>query len=117
MKKILNLQAMRAGRAEKLPIIVDQNGNEHVVGGVKVADYMTMIALQEEFKNIQTTDNVSQENQQGIIAAVKKLILAVVPGFPVEDLYIDELFAVANSIQEGVSGNQSDSTGDSPKEP
>lgn len=115
MRKILNLQQIRAERNSQKPVIVDQNGVEHVITGVQVKDYLALVGLQESFSNLQTTDGQAP-NQTAIIDAVSSLIATVIPSFPVEGLYLEELFEIANMIQESVSGdNKGDAPGGQPQ--
>lgn len=104
MRKILNLQQIRSERNSQKPVIVDQNGNEHVVSGVRVKDYLALVELQESFAGLQAADGQTPD-QTKIISAVSSLITTVIPGFPVEGLYLDELFEIANMIQESVGGD------------
>lgn len=105
MRKILNLQQIRAERNINKPVIVDQDGVEHVITGVRVKDYLALVDLQESFSKLQTTDGEAPD-QTNIIDAVSTLITTVIPNFPVSGLYLDELFEIANMIQESVGGDK-----------
>lgn len=105
MRKILNLQQLRATRNSLKPVIVDQNGVEHIVTGVRVKDYLALVDLQESFAKLQIADGEAPD-QTGIIDAVSTLITTVLPSFPVDGLYLEELFEIANMIQESVGGDK-----------
>ena len=107
---VLNLKQARAERSITQKVIVDFNGTEHVVQPPSVDGILALMEIEAEFtamKAAEADEGASKaELQQQQIEVIKRLgdlITAILPGFPVGGLRLDELMQIAQAMQESVA--------------
>lgn len=95
---VLNLQRARAERSASAPVIVDQNGQEHPVGGVPLDLFLEIIELQQDFANRETA-GFDLASVLTMASRCRAAILAAMPGFPVDGLTFEELMEIIGAMQ------------------
>lgn len=107
-RSILNLREMRAKKEVEQPVITDQNGKDHPIGGLTLGSYLDILALEDAFTVLQSKEDSEgseggSKDQIALIERMKEFILSVLPEFPVNGLFLDELFLVIQAIQSEIS--------------
>ena len=106
-RSILNLKEMRAEKAKQQSVVTDQNGKDHVLGGLTIGSYLDILSLEETFNSLQKDESEGsgdeRKDQMALIDNMKEFILGILPEFPVDGLYLDELFLVIQAIQSGIT--------------
>lgn len=99
---IRNLAELRAKRALNAPVIVAPDGREFLIGALSVDAYLAVLDLEEQFSALRAAEKaqgVQPDSQRALFAAAKDMILQFLPGFPVGDLDLEELFLVLSDVQ------------------
>jgi len=102
---ILNLKEARAKKDSV--IIIDPEGTEFELGGISVDAYLKILDFEEQYSKIKDDEEGEQETEKEkqieLLTNTRDFITSMLPGFNVEVLYLDEVFAVFAAIQEGIS--------------
>lgn len=104
---VLNLQEMRAKRAADAAIIVDGEGNEHVLAELTLDSYLALIDIMHRLQAVrtETPDDAGIEAMVALVREMKEVVQTVLPTFPVSGLSMDELMLVVNTIEAHMPGS------------
>lgn len=116
---VLNLQQMRAERSATLPVIVDFDGKEHIITRPSVDAILALMEIENEFeamRDAETSGAANSSQQIEMIMRLRDLITAILPGFPVGGLQLEELMMVGQSLQASVAPDGAKDEGAEPGE-
>lgn len=111
--QVLNLAQLRAEKSRQRPVIVDQNGKEHDLGGISLDGYLAMLEFEQVAEQMRSDEGDNRQAQVDMIQRMRATITALMPDFPVGELYLDELMMVAQAMQAAVMpGGATEVSGD-----